>query len=196
MSETSLRGRAIWAMLGPVLVALFIWEEPGFPVLMNALGLPSDPLIREIWEYFWPTEPFPEYAVKFTDTFGLIAILGAFVKFWADDEAIEELGVTGGLSVLSRGDLRSVGIVLLFSLGSLWLIDYPLTTVALVQGGLIVVLYFTFTLIVTQAQSFLQLPDSTRDIWVKTGAFGAILVGCLVATGAIVTVMQTVEYTL
>jgi uncharacterized integral membrane protein len=181
-------------MLGPILVALFIWEEPGFPVLMNALGLPSDPLIREIWRALRPAEPFPEYAVTFTDTFGLIAIVGGFLKFWADDQAIEDLGVTGGLKTLTRGDLRSIVVVFVFSLGSLFLIDYPLTRVALIQGALIVALYFSFTVIVTRTQGLLNLPETTRSLPVKIGAFAFILLGCLLTTGLVVSLMQMTEY--
>lgn len=194
MSETSLRGRALWAMLGPILVALFIWEEPGLPVVMNALGLPSDPLIREIWRALWPGEPFPEYAVEFTDTFGLIAILGGFVKFWADDEAVEELGVTGGLGALTRGDIRSTAVVIVFSLASVVVIDYPITRVALLQGLFIVALYFLFTYIVTRSGRWLDLPDTTRNPLVKTSTFAFIVLACFTVTILIVTGMQSVEW--
>lgn len=194
MSETSLRGRALWAMLGPILVALFIWEEPGLPVLMNALGLPSDPLIREIWRALWPGQAFPEYAVEFTDVFGLIAIFGGFVKFWVDDQAIEKLGVTRGMSALTEGDEKSTLILIGFSLVAVAVIDYPLTTVALAQGGLIVVLYFLFTVIVSQTREWLSLPEETRNIWVKAGAFSAILFACFTVTVLIVTGMQGLEW--
>jgi len=193
-NETSLTSNALWSMLGPVLVALFIWEEPGLPLILQELGLPHRPWIRELWAWSWPAEPFPAYAVNFTDIFGLIAIVGGFLKFWIDDELIEETGLQSGQKVFTTGDRGSMLLITVLSIAAAALIGYPMEPVPIAHGLLIILLYTVFSGIVSSTRWFLGLPATTYRFSVKVLAFAFILGACVTATGLIVVVMQYLHY--
>ena len=180
-------------MLLPLMVALFIWEEPGLPRLLNYLGLPSQTWIIEMWQHFW-IHPYPAYAMRFADIFGLIALVGGFFMFWVDDQLVKELRLTEGMLGLMRGDTTAIISLSLFSVGSAIVVNYPLAPVPIFHGMIIVCLYFVFVRIHTLVPSILGLPNSTTKFSTKVTTFGLIFLLCSAATAIAVILMQSIEY--
>lgn len=192
-NETSLKAPSLRTMLLPLMVALFIWEEPGIPLILDFVGLPSETWIVEMWKYFWD-HSYPAYAKRFADIFGLIALVGGFLMFWVDDQFVKELQLTRGLLGLVTGDTTAIISLTAFSVGAAIIVDYPLAPVPIFHGIVIVFLYFAFVRIHTLVPSLLELPESTTSWSTKVITFVTIFVLCGIVTGLAVILMQSVEY--
>lgn len=126
----------------PVLVMIALSSSSGLEIILDSVGIPSEPLIILFWESILPGTEFPEYAIQYSDILFFLAFSGAVVKFlmdWSVDTTPDGL---------TQGDK---GAVVFIFLSSLFLV-FPLqgvevTAIVAIHLGVIFGLNVLFTIL-------------------------------------------------
>lgn len=192
-NETDLTPRALNGTLIPVITVLFFGGVAGVEVILDWIGLPTDPWIFAIWEFWFPTS-IPEYIMEVGAIFTMLAIVAGILKFWLSDRLIEDLRLNGEVQALRTDDWVIIVTWVLLMAPIAVLIDYPLETVPVIQGVLMIILQLLFTAIPSYLTNTLSVPDSTQSMAVKGKVLAGTFVFAFLFTNIILFAMRVVEF--
>lgn len=147
--------------------------------------VPVQAPIYLIWDWLLVGE-IPPYVLEVTAyLIPMLAFVMSILKFLGSDNVIEELSLGDGIIRLQQTDIVAISLWLLAMVPVAILVNYPLTPLAIIHGGIVLGMQLGISLIPTFLISAWALPMSTRRLFLKTRVFlvGLLLGGTVITAG-------------
>ncbi|MFC6755877.1 hypothetical protein ACFQER_03085 [Halomicroarcula sp. GCM10025894] len=158
----------------------FLGGDLGVKIILDAIGLPNEAWVKTVYTMWTPSD-FPAYLFKFGVIASTITFLAAFAKLLLPDQLIENLKLTEGVKSLSQADGTIIVTWVLISIPIAYIIDYPLTLVAVAQLVLFVGMQVFYISLPSILHDWFTVPDKTQSVftslWIIVLAFTLALLG-------------------